>query len=231
MTKILLVDDMKNFLDLEVSFLRRADCEIFTASTGLEAIKIAKAEKPDIIMLDLIMPEMGGIECTRILKSDQETKNIPIVIVTSTDKKEESFKAGADDFMQKPIDERAFLDAIKKFVPIKEREEERVPIGLEVAYKYMGMDKEAFSRDISKKGIFLITDRTIPVGTKLDLKIKLPTKEGLKTLELKGEVVREEKEESEGRVITGIGVAFEPLDQAAQQLLDKLIDERISSPR
>ena len=114
MTKILLVDDMRNFLDLEISFLRRADCKIITAKDGLEALKLAKAEIPNIVLLDLEMPRMNGVQCCRFLKADPALKKVPVVIVTALDKKAECIKAGADDFVKKPINEEAFIREIKK---------------------------------------------------------------------------------------------------------------------
>lgn len=227
MTKILLVDDIRNFLDLEISFLKRADCQIFTASTGAEALKIAKQERPDIILLDLVMPEMGGIETTRILKSDPELKKIPVVIVTSTNKREESLKAGADDFVQKPINERHLLNEIKKFVAIKEREEERVPIGLEVKYRYMGIDRVNYSRDISNKGIFLITEKPVPIGVELELEFDLPEDGKFNRLKTKAVVVREEREEREGRIITGMGLEFRDLNEEKAKKILQFISRQM----
>lgn len=223
MTKILLVDDIRNFLDLEISFLKRADCQIFTASTGAEALKLAKQERPDIILLDLVMPEMGGIEATRILKADPELKKIPVVILTSTNKREESLKAGADDFVQKPINERSLLNEIKKFVTIKEREEERFPIGLEVKYRYMGVDRVNYSRDISTKGIFLITGKPVPIGVELDLKFELPENGKSSHFKTKAAVVREEREQREGRIITGMGLEFRDISEDQAKKISQLI--------
>ena len=105
MHKILLVDDMRSFLDLEATFLSRAECHLLTASTGLEAIRVARAEKPDLVVLDIEMPEMNGIQACRILKSDPSTQRIPIIMLTSMQMEEEARRAGAEHFMRKPIDE------------------------------------------------------------------------------------------------------------------------------
>ncbi|MDD5223385.1 MAG: response regulator [bacterium] len=227
MTKILLVDDIRNFLDLEISFLKRADCRIFTASTGAEALKLAKQEKPDIILLDLVMPEMGGIETTRILKADPELKKIPVIIVTSTNKRDESLKAGADDFVQKPINERGLLNEIKKFISIKEREEERVPIGLEVKYRYMGIDRVNYSRDISSKGIFLITEKPVPIGVELELEFDLPEDGKSGRFKIKAAVVREEREEREGRIITGMGLEFRDFSEEKDRKISQFISRQM----
>ena len=227
MTKILLVDDIRNFLDLEISFLKRADCRIFTASTGAEALKLAKQERPDIILLDLVMPEMGGIETTRILKADPELKKIPVIIVTSTNKRKESLNAGADDFVQKPINERSLLNEIKKFVTIKEREEERVPIGLEVKYRYMGIDRVNYSRDISTKGIFLITEKPVPIGVELDVEFELPENGKSSRFKTKAAVVREEREEHEGRIITGMGLEFRDFGEDQAKKISQFISRQV----
>ena len=93
-TTILLVDDMRNFLDLETSFLRRTTSTLLFAATGVQAIKIAREKKPALIMLDIEMPEMNGIEACRILKSDSRTGRIPVVMVTTLAKRrEDCFKA------------------------------------------------------------------------------------------------------------------------------------------
>ena len=121
MTKILLVDDMAHFLDLEISFLRRSDCEIVTADNGIDALKIAKTSMPDIVLLDVEMPRMTGIECCRHLKNDPNLKHIPVVMVTATNRVDECQKAGCDDFWRKPIREEDFLNGIKKLVEIRIR--------------------------------------------------------------------------------------------------------------
>jgi two-component system cell cycle response regulator len=121
MHKILLVDDMRHFLDLEATFLQRAECRVFTASTGVEAIRVAKAERPDLILLDIEMPEMNGIQACRILKSDPITQKIPVIVLTSMQMEDEARRAGADHFVRKPVDEPRFLNEVRRFIPIRER--------------------------------------------------------------------------------------------------------------
>ncbi len=222
--KILLVDDMSNFLDLEVSFLRRKDCDILTASDGVDALKKAKLEKPDIILLDVEMPRMTGIECCRILKSDPALKHIPVIMVTSTSKRDESFAAGADDFWQKPINESLFLDGIKKFVPIKERTDKRLAIGLQVDYR-IGENKDklvqAFTKDLSHGGMFLITRDTLPIGSLFDIEFALP---GVaRRIKAKVEVMREMRDEMEGHYVGGMGLSYREVAAEDQQALDDFI--------
>ena len=222
--KILLVDDMSNFLDLEVSFLRRKDCLIITANDGVEALKRTKLDKPDIVLLDVEMPRMTGIECCRHIKADPNVKHIPVVMVTSTSKRDESFAAGADDFWQKPINEEKFLEGIKKFVPIKERSDKRLPIGLQVDYR-MGENKDklvqAFTKDISHSGMFLITRDTLPIGSTFEIEFTIP---GInRRVVAKVNVMREMKDEMEGHYVGGMGLHFAGLPAEDQKALDDFI--------
>ena len=224
--KILLVDDMRNFLDLEVSFLRRSDVKIITALDGVEALKLAKTEIPDIILLDIEMPRMNGIQTCRIIKNDPTLKKIPVVIVTSTNRYEEAMNAGADDFWRKPIDENSFIAGIKKFVPIKERNDIRLAIGLQVDYKVgENEDKhvQAFTGNISKNGLFIITRDTLPVGSVLDMEIHLPEK----IIMAKAEVVREVKEEEDGHYTGGIGIQIIDMSNEDRESYFKFINEKI----
>ena len=85
--KVLLVDDSPTDLAKLKSIVSDAGCLVLTASNGREALEKAKAERPDMIFLDIIMPEMDGSEACRELSSDQQTKDIPVVFVTSKGQK------------------------------------------------------------------------------------------------------------------------------------------------
>jgi CheY-like chemotaxis protein len=115
MKKILIVDDQIEVRELVDITLRVSDYEILQAENGEEAIKVALQEKPDLIIMDIIMPGViDGIEATRILKNSDQTKGCPVIILTSRDQekiKEKGLKAGADDYFVKPFSP---LDLIQK---------------------------------------------------------------------------------------------------------------------
>ncbi len=115
MKKILIVDDQLGVRKLMEATLRVKDYQIFQAKSGEEAIEIAKAEKPELIIMDIIMPGgMDGLEATRILKNDSETKECIIIILTFKDQQadqEAGLEAGADDYFSKPFSP---LELIKK---------------------------------------------------------------------------------------------------------------------
>lgn len=106
MTKILYVEDNEDNIYMLKLRLEKKGYIITTANNGLEGIEKAKVERPDIILMDLGLPVMDGYEATKILKSSEDTKNIPIIILTAhaliTDL-EKAKTIGANDFETKPV--------------------------------------------------------------------------------------------------------------------------------
>jgi twitching motility two-component system response regulator PilH len=116
--KVLCVDDVKADLMNIEKIVAGAGHVTLTAVTGKEAIQRAKADKPDIIFLDVNMPEMDGFAATRELKKDPETKNIPVVLVTSKNQKADKLWAqmqGAAGFVSKPYTPEQILEHLAKF--------------------------------------------------------------------------------------------------------------------
>lgn len=111
-TKILVVDDNLVVLKLLRHLLESEDYLVITAENGLEALKLASTENPDIIITDYVMPEMDGVMLVKKLKSRAATRAIPIMMLTGKDEEEselEGLDAGADDYLTKPIARNRFL--------------------------------------------------------------------------------------------------------------------------
>ena len=103
--KVLVCDDSATDLTNIKSIVEGAGCVTVTASSGAEALSRAKVENPDMIFLDIIMPEMDGFEACRRLRDDPDTKDIPVIFVTSKHQKADRVWAqmqGAKDFISKP---------------------------------------------------------------------------------------------------------------------------------
>ena len=101
--RILVADDDADFLDVTAYALRRAGFEVSTASNGLEALEFWRADEPDIVLLDVMMPNMTGIEACRTIRSSSAT---PVVLLGGSRRDSEiipGFEAGADDFLTKPF--------------------------------------------------------------------------------------------------------------------------------
>ncbi len=114
--KILVVDDDVDTLRLVGLMLQRNGYEIVAANSGRQALTMAMKEQPDLIILDVMMPDMDGYEVTRKLRSDPNTLTIPIIMFTAKsqiDDKVTGFEAGADDYLTKPTQPRELLAHIK----------------------------------------------------------------------------------------------------------------------
>ena len=102
--KILVVDDEEQIRDVLSDFLTKKGYEVVSASNGEEALELTETEKPHVILLDVKMPGIDGIETCRRLKEDEKTRSIPIVMITAfADREVEAYIEGADDFIVKPF--------------------------------------------------------------------------------------------------------------------------------
>jgi two-component system, cell cycle response regulator len=120
--RVLVVDDVEFNLKLLDTKLKQDYYQVFTAVNGKDAIQKAKQCQPDIILMDVMMPEMDGFEATKIIKNDPELSYIPIIIVTALSAQEDrvrGLEAGADDFLVKPINEIALMSRLKSLVRLK----------------------------------------------------------------------------------------------------------------
>ena len=117
--KVLVVDDNGSNLMLEKDLLEVAGFEVFVAENAAAAIDIARREKPDIIVMDVRLPDMRGTEAARILRQDKETRDIPIVFVTASvmvEGLEEMKTITNSGFIGKPINTRTFAKEISQFI-------------------------------------------------------------------------------------------------------------------
>ena len=132
MHKILLVDDEPDILEFMEYKLKKENYGVFKAANGREAISIAKKEKPDLIILDIMMPEMDGIETCRVLREMPEFKNTMIAFLTARNEDYSQiagFDVGADDYITKPIKPRVLISRInalfKRYNPVNGRTTEK----------------------------------------------------------------------------------------------------------
>jgi len=114
---ILVVDDMDFNRELTARLLKIHDYGILFAINGKEAIEKSRNELPDIILMDIGLPDIDGWQVTKILKSDDSTRNIPIIALTAHDTqayRDKAEETGCDGFISKPIDIKLLIEQIKK---------------------------------------------------------------------------------------------------------------------
>lgn len=114
--KILLVEDNEMNSDMLSRRLRRRGYDVVVAVDGKEGVEKAHDEMPDLVLMDLSLPEMDGWEATSLLKQDPETKEIPVIALTAhamAGDRERAFQAGCDDYDTKPVEFRRLLGKIQ----------------------------------------------------------------------------------------------------------------------
>ncbi|MFK5979107.1 MAG: PleD family two-component system response regulator [Rhizobiaceae bacterium] len=162
--RVLVVDDIPANVKLLEARLMAEYFQVTTASSGLEAIEICERDQCDIVLLDVMMPEMDGFEVCRRLKQHPKTMHLPVVMVTALDQPDDrvrGLEAGADDFLTKPVNDLALITRVKSLVRLKHVTDElrmRASSG-----ETVGMDgvatAEAINNSQVRGNIVMIDDR------------------------------------------------------------------------
>ncbi|NQU95190.1 MAG: response regulator [Candidatus Omnitrophica bacterium] len=119
--KILIIDDEVDLVDLVKMRLEVANYYVLPLYTSTRSLEIAKREKPDLVLLDVMMPDKNGYEVCKELKADEATRHIPVIIFTAKPEQKERIKkdaelAGADDYILKPFDPADLTKKIEKLL-------------------------------------------------------------------------------------------------------------------
>jgi PAS domain S-box-containing protein len=131
--KILVVDDVQDNRDVAVGVLERFDFEVNEADNGKEAIEKVSKYKPNLVLMDIKMPVMDGIEATRILKANDATKDIPIIAFTASVMKDnlKEIEEICDDVLHKPLERQKLFEKLKNYLDYSMKQEEEFEIVLE----------------------------------------------------------------------------------------------------
>ena len=120
--KIVIADDNAQNVELLEAYLADVDCDLRTARDGEEAIQVVQEFKPDLLLLDVMMPRLSGFEVARKLRSNPETKDILILMVTALNEAsdfERGVQAGTDDFLTKPVNKVELLCRIRSLLRVR----------------------------------------------------------------------------------------------------------------
>jgi len=127
LSEILIVDDNVHNAELMQAYLEGIEVNIRLALDGIEALQKVAEKQPDVILLDVMMPRMSGFEVCRKIKSNPETKNILVIMVTALNELgdiERGVDCGADDFLSKPINKLELLTRVKSLLRVRNLQSE-----------------------------------------------------------------------------------------------------------
>jgi len=225
---ILLVDDVKLTLEIQKSALSRAACRTFTATSGDDALVIAREVIPDLIVLDLFMPGMKGDECCKIIKDSPELQHIPVVMTTmyEENKSEEAIchAYGCDGIIRKPFNPTEFLKKLESYLKITVREYSRAPVCVRVNYSAKGRNYDGYLHDISEGGLFIECKELQERGALLNLKFQLPDNENMMECEAKVMRIVEKSELMQDHIVRGMGVQFTDATDEIKSAIKKYVE-------
>ena len=149
--KILIVEDEKDILQLVKLYLDKEGFRTATAATGAEGLKCVKQDKPDLIVLDLMLPEVDGLEVCKRLRAAPETAMVPIIMLTA--KAEESdqvigLELGADDYVTKPFSPKALVARVKAMFRRLDRSQQET----QTVYRYGGILMDLSRHEVTVQG-------------------------------------------------------------------------------
>ena len=117
--KILIVDDESYLIDIQEQIIKREGYESVTAENGKQAVEVAAAQLPDLILLDFSLPDMDGLEVARLIHANPKSQSTPIIVVTggtSLEQKGKSLEAGFSDYITKPFTPEQLRSSIRKLL-------------------------------------------------------------------------------------------------------------------
>jgi putative two-component system response regulator len=125
--RVLVVDDQPANRAVLRRLIERDGHQVITAADGVEALTAVEQHRPDLLLLDVVMPRLGGVDVCRVLKSDGRTRLIPVVLVTALEERASrlaGFEAGADDFLSKPVDATELRTRTRSLIAMKQYTDE-----------------------------------------------------------------------------------------------------------
>jgi uncharacterized protein (TIGR02266 family) len=225
--RVLLVDRVLYFLEMEKSFFNRENVPVTVAHSGREALKVLKVLAPNLVIVDLEMPDLDGAEVCRRIKDDPTTFTLPVILTVNgphPDDLERCRAAGCDALIEKPLNRQEMLLVARRFLELSDRATPRVKTRMMVDYAAEGQPvRQACSINLASGGMFLESDHTLPVGTAIGLEFLLPRRE--QPFRCRGRVVwlNFKGNKAKPGLPVGFGIRFTDLPTAEARAIQEYI--------
>lgn len=232
--KVLLVDDVTMFLELEKDFLALSTVDIFTARNGEDALRICREEHPDLVIMDLHMPVMNGADSCRAIKKDPHLSS-PVILVAAEGKEADRrlcLEAGCDDVVTKPLDRIVFLEAARNLLPAVDRRDRRGSCRFNVKFRAFNLTLSGHCTNLSQNGLYLAADVDLEMDTMLELIFVLPEPVGT-IVQTKGRIawLNTAKYRKKTSVPEGFGIQFVDISEVDRQRIDHFLSNLPSTSR
>lgn len=220
---ILLVDDVELFLELERSFFHREGFDLLMAINTQEIMQLVLKRKPDLIFMDMEIPDSRGDDICRWIKQDRDLRLIPVIMVVDGDDSEAQSlcrQAGCDAIIHRPVKRSQLLHIARSFLDLTDRQQSRIPTRLLVEF---GQDDKRinknYSVNLSPGGVFVATKEILPVDTPLSLVVRFPTTQDSFACQGRVAWLNQSDRFKKPHLPTGMGIEFAQLAREQQSLV------------
>ena len=223
-----IVDDSQPFLMYLSLLLSRMNLEVLSFTDVLEAIEVSRVTPPNVMILDLVMPEINGLDALRSIRNDADLSDLSVIMVSGYQQKHlqwEALSLGCIDVLEKPLDVRRLHDAIQSCSLYRSgrRRYLRAPFEQEVTLHDRQKSIKVASVTLSERGIFLHMKDPLRKNTPVDIDLPLPSGD---TLRAGGTVIYSKFQPTDGKAFpfAGIAVKFDRLTPEAKESLSVLVE-------
>ena len=226
------VDNNKPFLMYLSILLNRMNLEVLPVNNAAEALEIARVSRPHLITMDMMMPDMGGLEALRAIRDDEELVDLPVIMISSYQDKNSQWEAlslGCVDVLDKPVDLRRLHKAVQRcnLYAGGRRRYLRAPFEKTVGLHHQGKFHEVSSVTLSERGIFVRMREQLPKGAHVEIDLPLPSSE---ILQVGGSVIYGKAENGGCSVISpGIAIKFDRMTLKKIEILSGLVEELLTA--
>ena len=225
---LLIVDDVELFIQLQISHLGHRRYNIHTARSGSDGLEMARSLKPDLILMDLFMPDMNGDQICRILKGDPETSSIPVVLVSSGARgrsRAASVSSNCDGLIFKPVRRDLLLSVVENLLGTNLRVRERIQVSMPGTVILDEKEYPVTIHTLSSDGAFVEIEQNLIRGDLMEFSFPLPDQEGNINIRAAAAVWCGSLEDGGPE---GAGIYFLTIDQETRKRISSFVQSQIS---
>lgn len=225
---VIVVDGSKPFLKYLEILLKRMNLEVLPVHNAAEAIEISRVTLPNLITMDMMLPDMDGLEALHTIRADKELTDLPVIMISSYQDKHKQWEAlslGCIDVLDKPVDLRRLHKAVQRcdLYPGGRRRYLRTPFEKKVGLHYQDKRFEVSSVTLSERGIFVHVGEELPKGVHVEVDVPLPSDE---TMRVGGSIIYSTTQGFDDSVaLQGVAIKFDRLTLEKLEVLSKLVTQ------